>query len=154
MTVDPKEQAASDAAAAATIEASTPANLSMEGKKTGSNSVRISDNEGSDSVSSRSSDDVKKFRKLREDGFTGKCWGIISFTPSRCRWDSEHPPQFSLGLNILFSFVCPFVSSIVLSKRSFASLENNNFVEKKSHSHSNHTHQLRNSVDSGHDPKN
>ncbi len=114
MTADPKEQAATDAAAAATPDASSPANLSMEGNKAGSNSARVSDNEGSDSLSSGSLDDVKKFRKLREDGFTGKCWGIISFTPSRCRWDPEHPPQFSLGLNILFSFVCPLVSSTLL----------------------------------------
>ena len=116
MTADPREQAASDVAAATTIEASTLANLSMEDKKTGSNNARVCNDEGSESVSSRSSDDIKKFRKLREDGFTGKCWGIISFTPSRCRWDPEHPPQFSLGLNILFSFVCPFVSSTLFSR--------------------------------------
>ena len=114
MTADSNQQAASDAAAAARPEASSLANMSMEGKGAGSGSARVSDNEGSDSVSNGSSDETKKFRKLREDGFTGKCWGIISFTPSRCRWDPEHPPQFSLGLNILFSFVCPIISSILL----------------------------------------
>ncbi|KAK0509027.1 hypothetical protein JMJ35_008398 [Cladonia borealis] len=49
--------------------------------------TRLSDSNGSDTVSNGSSDNVEKFRKLREDGF-----------------DPENPPPISLGLNILFSF--------------------------------------------------
>lgn len=32
-------------------------------------------------------------------------WGGALYTPQRCRWDPDHPAQFTLGLNILFSFV-------------------------------------------------
>lgn len=33
-----------------------------------------------------------------------KLLGIISYTPRRCRYDTENPPEFSTWLNILFAF--------------------------------------------------
>lgn len=34
-------------------------------------------------------------------------WRILLWTPKRCRWDPSNPPPFTLGLNILYAFVCP-----------------------------------------------
>jgi len=30
---------------------------------------------------------------------------MMIWTPARCRWDPENPPEFSLALNLLFGFV-------------------------------------------------
>ena len=89
MTPDPREHVVLGAVAAVTPEISTPVNLSTEQEMADLNNTRLSDRNGSDSVSNGSSDNVKKFRKLREDGFVGKCWAVISFTPLRCKWDPE-----------------------------------------------------------------
>jgi predicted MFS family arabinose efflux permease len=37
-----------------------------------------------------------------------KAWEIINWTPPNCRWDPDKPPQFSIGLNILFAFAGAF----------------------------------------------
>ncbi|KAL8704669.1 MAG: hypothetical protein Q9225_008073 [Loekoesia sp. 1 TL-2023] len=37
-----------------------------------------------------------------------KGWNMISFTPRRCRWNPPKPPEFKLGLNILYSFAAAF----------------------------------------------
>jgi hypothetical protein len=37
-----------------------------------------------------------------------RAWDIVTWTPPNCRWDPEKPPQFSLGLNILFAFAGAF----------------------------------------------
>ena len=33
---------------------------------------------------------------------------FLSWTPPRCRWDPEKPPQFSMALNVLFGFAACF----------------------------------------------
>ena len=33
-------------------------------------------------------------------------WRIFLWTPKRCRYDPSNPPPFTLGLNILYAFVC------------------------------------------------
>ena len=41
-------------------------------------------------------------------GFLSRAWTTVTWTPPKCRWDPEKPPQFSLGLNILFAFAGAF----------------------------------------------
>ena len=33
-----------------------------------------------------------------------RVYDAIAYTPPRCRWDPEKPPQFSMFLNVLFGF--------------------------------------------------
>ena len=33
-----------------------------------------------------------------------RTYDFISWTPPNCRWDADHPPKFSLAINILFGF--------------------------------------------------
>jgi hypothetical protein len=40
--------------------------------------------------------------------FLGKFCEVVNWTPPNCRWDPERPPQFSMGLNVLFAFACAF----------------------------------------------
>lgn len=37
-----------------------------------------------------------------------KAYSILSWTPPRCRWDPAKPPEFSMGLNVLFAFAGAF----------------------------------------------
>lgn len=37
-----------------------------------------------------------------------RVYNLLSWTPPRCRWDPKKPPQFSIGLNILFAFAAGF----------------------------------------------
>ena len=37
-----------------------------------------------------------------------RIYGILSWTPPKCRWDPEKPPRFSMSLNILFAFAGAF----------------------------------------------
>src|SRR5437588_12021912 len=37
-----------------------------------------------------------------------KIYRIFSWTPPRCRWDPDKPPQFSMALNVLFAFAGGF----------------------------------------------
>lgn len=49
--------------------------------------------------------DERKFARIRDNGYARSFWRIVTWTPKRCRWDPESPPQFSMGLNVLFAFV-------------------------------------------------
>jgi hypothetical protein len=40
--------------------------------------------------------------------FLSRAWDVITWTPPNCRWDPEKPPEFSMGLNILFAFAGAF----------------------------------------------
>ena len=62
-------------------------------------------NHDSDPKSVWMDDDEIRFQKVRENNFVKRCWAVISWTPPICRWNVENPPKFSLGLNLLFSFV-------------------------------------------------
>jgi hypothetical protein len=33
---------------------------------------------------------------------------VVNWTPPKCRWDPARPPQFSMGLNLLFAFAGAF----------------------------------------------
>ena len=35
-------------------------------------------------------------------------YALLSYTPKRCRYDPDHPPGFSLWLNLLFGFAATF----------------------------------------------
>ncbi|KAI4126503.1 MAG: hypothetical protein LQ338_003722 [Usnochroma carphineum] len=37
-----------------------------------------------------------------------KTYGVLSFTPKRCRFDPANPPKFSTALNFLFAFAASF----------------------------------------------
>ncbi|KAL1610468.1 hypothetical protein SLS60_002136 [Paraconiothyrium brasiliense] len=37
-----------------------------------------------------------------------KIYDILTYTPPRCRWDPERPPQFSMSMNVLFAFAAGF----------------------------------------------
>lgn len=37
-----------------------------------------------------------------------RTYDILTYTPPRCRWDPEKPPQFSMGMNVLFAFAAGF----------------------------------------------
>jgi hypothetical protein len=37
-----------------------------------------------------------------------RVYGILSWTPLKCRWDPDSPPTFSMGLNVLFAFAGAF----------------------------------------------
>lgn len=41
----------------------------------------------------------------RGDSWFTKAWEILNWMPKRCRYDSENPPSFTLGMNILLGFV-------------------------------------------------
>lgn len=60
--------------------------------------------------SNGSSDDNHNSRwtALKDCIVTSKVYQILSWTPPNCRWNPEHPPRFSLGLNILFGFAGAF----------------------------------------------
>lgn len=51
----------------------------------------------------------QKFSVIRENGFVKFCWDVVAYTPRRCRYDAESPPEFSMGLNLLFAFVSWFL---------------------------------------------
>ncbi|ETN45577.1 uncharacterized protein HMPREF1541_09409 [Cyphellophora europaea CBS 101466] len=38
----------------------------------------------------------------------GRIWTVINWMPPWCRWDKEKPPEFSMGLNVLFAFAGAF----------------------------------------------
>lgn len=49
-------------------------------------------------------DENGKFARFRENGKVQTAWRFVTWTPKRCRWDPAEPPQFSMGLNLLFGF--------------------------------------------------
>jgi len=59
------------------------------------------------SSSDTSSDEKRSFARLRENEHARTLWRVISWTPTRCRWDPESPPKFSMSLNLLFGFGKP-----------------------------------------------
>jgi hypothetical protein len=57
------------------------------------------------STLTRSSDEKGRLAKIKDHKYVRACWGFMTWTPERCRWNPESPPKFSLGLNLLFGFV-------------------------------------------------
>lgn len=50
-------------------------------------------------------------KKTKRTIFYSRChrvYEVLSWTPPKCRWDLEKPPQFSLALNVLFAFAGAF----------------------------------------------
>jgi hypothetical protein len=37
-----------------------------------------------------------------------RMYDVLTYTPVRCRWDPEKPPQFSMSMNVLFAFAAGF----------------------------------------------
>ncbi|KAF7951801.1 hypothetical protein EAE96_007099 [Botrytis aclada] len=50
----------------------------------------------------------KRFSMMKENRTIQFCWGVITYTPKRCRYDVDNPPKFSLWMNLLFAFACTF----------------------------------------------
>ncbi|KAL9062319.1 MAG: hypothetical protein Q9157_009030 [Trypethelium eluteriae] len=57
------------------------------------------------SITSPPSEDQKS---VKERSLGRRFWDILTWTPPRCRWDPEKPPEFSMPLNILFGFAGAF----------------------------------------------
>lgn len=54
----------------------------------------------------------KKWQRIRQTRF----YRFLSWTPPRCRFDPERPPQFSMALNVLFGFAgCFTVANLYYS---------------------------------------
>ena len=47
-------------------------------------------------------------KSAQKRSFPRRVWDIVTWTPPRCRWDPEKPPEFSMPLNILFGFAGAF----------------------------------------------
>lgn len=43
--------------------------------------------------------------RTAQDGITAKFLRAINWMPTWCRYDPDHPPKFTLAMNILFAFV-------------------------------------------------
>jgi hypothetical protein len=70
--------------------------------------------DANDSASTGSSNEKGHFAKIRDYHYFRACWNFVTWTPKRCKWDPQSPPQFRMGLNLLFGFVSNFVSHIEL----------------------------------------
>jgi hypothetical protein len=48
-----------------------------------------------------------------KDSIWRRIYTILTWTPQNCRWDPDKPPQFSMGMNVLFAFAagCTFIPS-------------------------------------------
>jgi hypothetical protein len=77
--------------------------------KVGSEKNSKSLDDANDSASTGSSHEKGRFAKIRDHQYARACWNLVTWTPKRCRWDPQSPPQFSMGLNLLFGFVSTFV---------------------------------------------
>ncbi|KAJ8058335.1 hypothetical protein OCU04_012527 [Sclerotinia nivalis] len=53
-------------------------------------------------------DEKKQQFSIMIENCFAKFWGLITYTPKRCRYDPESPPKFSMALNLLFAFACTF----------------------------------------------
>ena len=51
---------------------------------------------------------IRQDSSTESQGFLLRAWRFITWTPPNCRWDPNKPPQFSMGLNILFAFAGAF----------------------------------------------
>ncbi|KAH8732380.1 major facilitator superfamily domain-containing protein [Phaeosphaeriaceae sp. PMI808] len=40
-----------------------------------------------------------------------RAYNVLTWTPPNCRWDPAKPPQFSMGMNILFAFAAGFTAA-------------------------------------------
>lgn len=47
----------------------------------------------------------QRFSKINENRIMKFFWGMVTYTPKRCRYDVDEPPKFSLWMNLLFAFV-------------------------------------------------
>ncbi|KAL9094777.1 MAG: hypothetical protein Q9165_003048 [Trypethelium subeluteriae] len=47
-------------------------------------------------------------KSVKERSLPRRIWEVLTWTPPRCRWDPEKPPEFSMPLNILFGFAGAF----------------------------------------------
>ena len=61
--------------------------------------------DSNDSMSTGGSGGKGALARVKENHTARSVWKIFAWMPRRCRWSAENPPQFSLGLNILFGFV-------------------------------------------------
>jgi hypothetical protein len=98
--------------------------------KVGSEKNSESPEDPNDSASTRSSDEKGRFAKFKDHQYARACWNLVTWTPKRCRWDPESPPQFSMGLNLLFGFVSTSCSkySLILMLLGF----HNGYAERQS----------------------
>jgi len=65
--------------------------------------------------STASIDEKRRFAQARDNAFARRCWNFVTWTPTRCRWDPDDPPKFSMALNLLFGFVsADFPSTLLL----------------------------------------
>ncbi|PBP26953.1 MFS multidrug transporter-like protein [Diplocarpon rosae] len=60
------------------------------------------------SATASSSDEKGGLARMRDNDSARKIWELVSWTPERCRWDPESPPEFSMALNLLFAFAATF----------------------------------------------
>ena len=112
------EKASTDMAAKTNTLSSTSPSLSSPSKQ------------GEAAVSSSDPVGVEKPGQIR------RMWDTVSklgYTPKRCRWDPDQPPEFGLGLNLVFSFVCaPFFFSLLSSELgAIGVVKHNKVIERK-----------------------
>ncbi|KAL8981676.1 MAG: hypothetical protein Q9205_003603, partial [Flavoplaca limonia] len=60
------------------------------------------------SLSSTASPEPKDHSTSSSPTKSQKIWGLITYTPKRCRYDPANPPRFSIWLNLLFAFAGAF----------------------------------------------
>ena len=75
------------------------------GAKVGSEQNSQVPEDANDLASTRSIKGKGPFAKIKDNHYARACWNFVTWTPRKCRWDPESPPQFSIGLNLLFGFV-------------------------------------------------
>lgn len=80
-------------------------------KKDGGGEAIIDDTD--DSTSTKGLNFGQKVQQFKENRIIKMVWKGVSYTPQRCQWDPDRPTQFSLGLNVLFSFVGLSITSVV-----------------------------------------
>lgn len=69
---------------------------------TSSGDTRVVDHEKDcNQVVGTSNVDGGEERRVRQSVWT-RTYGVLSYTPARCRYDPDHPFEFSMGLNVLF----------------------------------------------------
>ncbi|CZR60841.1 related to dityrosine transporter [Phialocephala subalpina] len=88
-----------------TDEVAEPGPPSVDGN---SNEKKALGQDTNDSTSTVSTGEDRKFARIRDNEYARSIWRFITWTPKRCRWDPESPPQFSMGLNVLFAFAGTF----------------------------------------------
>ena len=74
-------------------------------EKTGQSTKNVAGQDVDEPISTHGSTEKNRFARMKENQFAGKLWDIVTWIPRRCRWDPKSPPEFSMGLNLLFGFV-------------------------------------------------